>query len=193
MTLYPGAVKSAQEELDRVVGRDRLPDFSDKDSLPYLNALIYEVLRWRPTFPIAIPHLLRSDSDDVYNGYRIPAGSMVIGNSWAILHDENVYPDPTSFKPERFLKNGAPDPSVPLPDSAWGFGRRSCAGKEFVLSFMFITIASVLASFDIDAPTDEKGRAIFPKDEFTGGIIRHAVPFECVIKPRSSHAAADDL
>lgn len=82
MTLYPEVQKACQEELNRVVGHERLPDFSDKDSLPYLSAVIKEVLRWRPAFPMAIPHLLMSKTDDIYNGQRIPSGAMVIGNAW---------------------------------------------------------------------------------------------------------------
>jgi cytochrome P450 len=52
MTRYPSAQAKAQEELDRVVGRDRLPDFNDSPNLPYLNALVREVLRWHPVGPV---------------------------------------------------------------------------------------------------------------------------------------------
>ena len=50
---------------------------------------------------IGVPHM--SDTEDVYLGYRIPAGSTVIANQWAVLHDASVFPDPFSFKPERWL------------------------------------------------------------------------------------------
>lgn len=66
----------------------------------------------------AIPHM--STVDDIYGGHRIPGGSIVIGNVWAMLHDERVYKDPFSFKPERFL---GPTPE-PDPDVLFGFGRR---------------------------------------------------------------------
>jgi cytochrome P450 len=54
MILNPKAMKKAQEELDRVVGKGELPDFSHKDSLPYIDALIKEVLRWSPPLPLAV-------------------------------------------------------------------------------------------------------------------------------------------
>ncbi|KAF4584991.1 hypothetical protein EYR40_001817 [Pleurotus pulmonarius] len=77
----PGEVQSkAQDELDRVVGDKRLPVFSDRDSLPYIDALVKEVLRWNPVAPLGLPHMATNDDD--YNGYFIPAGTTVIGNTW---------------------------------------------------------------------------------------------------------------
>jgi cytochrome P450 len=80
MILFPEVQHKAQAELDALIGQDRLADSSDEESLPYMNALIKEVLRWRPVLPNAIPH--RVMEDDVYNGMRIPKGSWVFGNSW---------------------------------------------------------------------------------------------------------------
>ena len=80
MMLHPDVQRQAQEELDRVIGGDRLPDFQDHNSLPYLHALLREVLRWHIVTPIALPH--RTVADDEYNGYFIPAGTVVIANVW---------------------------------------------------------------------------------------------------------------
>ena len=74
------ARKKAQEELDRVVGRDRLPDFSDKEHLPFIRAICLELLRWNPVATIGVPH--RSIQDDEYEGMFIPKGSVLIANSW---------------------------------------------------------------------------------------------------------------
>ena len=123
MVLNPDAMKKAQGELDRVVGKERLPDFSDKDKLPYIDALVKELLRWNPPVPTGFPG--RATQDDVYRGYFIPAGTIVMGNIWAIFRDPNVYPDPEVFNPDRFLKDGKPNPLVPNPgDRVFGFGRR---------------------------------------------------------------------
>lgn len=78
MTLYPEAQKKAQEEIDRVVGSDRLPTLADRENMPYIQALIKEVLRWHPGSPLGIPHT--STQDDVYNGYFIPKGSILLPN-----------------------------------------------------------------------------------------------------------------
>ena len=123
MVLNPEVMKKAQEELDRVVGRGHLPDFSDRENLPYINAVVKELLRWSPPAPISIPN--RTMQDDVYRGYFIPTGATVIQNVWAICRDPNIYPDPEAFNPDRFLKDGKIDPLVFSPeDRVFGAGRR---------------------------------------------------------------------
>lgn len=80
MLRYPEVQKTAQEELDTVLGKNQLPDFADEDSLPYCGALVKELYRWRPVAPLAIPR--GTDTEDVYKGYRIPAGSVILPNVW---------------------------------------------------------------------------------------------------------------
>ena len=82
MTLYPEAQKKAQQEIDSVVGTGRLPEFTDRPSLPYVNALIKELLRWNPPLPMGIPHGVVAD--DEYDGYLIPAGAAVFVNLWFV-------------------------------------------------------------------------------------------------------------
>lgn len=77
MVLYPRVQKKAQEEIDSVVGAERLPDFEDEKSLPYIHCLIKELLRINPIVPL-IPHSL--DEDDIYRGWRIPKGAWVMAN-----------------------------------------------------------------------------------------------------------------
>ena len=123
MVVNPKAMKKAQEELDRVVGKGELPGFSHKDSLPYIDALVKEVLRWNPPLPFPTPH--RVMQDDIYRGYFIPRGAIVIQNVWAIFCDPNIYPDPETFNPDRFLKDGKINPLVFNPeDRVFGAGRR---------------------------------------------------------------------
>jgi len=80
MALHPHVARKAQAELDRIIGSERLPDFSDRDNLPYISALIKELLRWGCPFPFGIPK--RAMEDDVYKGYFIPAGTTVFENVW---------------------------------------------------------------------------------------------------------------
>jgi len=123
MVLNPDVMKKAQEELDRVVGKEQLPGFSDKDSLPYIDALVKELLRWNPPAPISIPR--RVTQDDVYRGLFIPAGATVIENIWAVFRNPDIYPDPEAFNPDRFLKDGETNPLVFNPeDRVFGSGRR---------------------------------------------------------------------
>ena len=82
MAMHPEVQRKAQEELDRVIGGDRLPAFEDQASLPYLNALLKEVLRWHIVTPIGLPHC--TVADDMYNGYHIPAKTIVMVNIWCV-------------------------------------------------------------------------------------------------------------
>ncbi|KAJ7625700.1 cytochrome P450 [Roridomyces roridus] len=184
MLANPDAQAKAQAEIDSVVGSEALPSFEDRDLLPYVTALVKEVLRWKNVTPLAVPRLLTVE--DEYRGYRIPAGSAIIGNAWGLLHDETVYPDPHAFKPERFLlPNGQPDPAVRDPEVAFGFGRRQCPGRHMATSSIWITVASLLATFDIKKAVDAE-----PTYEYTSSIVSEPLPFKCTITPRSAKAAA---
>ena len=80
MVLVSDVQRKAQAELDRVVGFERLPEYEDRKNLPYIDALCKEVLRWHPIIPLGIPH--RVTKDDIFDGYFIPAGTIVLGNAW---------------------------------------------------------------------------------------------------------------
>jgi hypothetical protein len=99
MALYPAVQRKAQAEIDAVIGPNRLPDYGDQGSLPYINAMVKETMRWQLVAPIgtnsppkiaslyltrttAVGH--KSTSDDEYNGYLIPRGTVVLGNAWRV-------------------------------------------------------------------------------------------------------------
>ena len=82
IALYPEVQKKAQKELDAVVGTERLPDFSDRPSLPYINAIIKELLRWHPATPLGVPHQIIAD--DEYSGHLLPGGATVFVNIWCV-------------------------------------------------------------------------------------------------------------
>jgi cytochrome P450 len=84
MAVFPEVQKNAQEELDRVVGSDRLPLTSDKASLPYIEAMVKETHRWHPVAPMGLPHC--TIEEDNINGYRIPKGAFVTTNIWYVSH-----------------------------------------------------------------------------------------------------------
>ncbi|KAF8874751.1 cytochrome P450 [Infundibulicybe gibba] len=190
MALYPDVQRKAQAELDSVLGKNRLPEFSDRDSLPYVNAVIKETMRWQNVAPLAIPHM--STNDDEYDGYFIPKGTVIFGNVWSILHDPEIYDQPTEFKPERFLRDGEIDPSVPGPEVAvFGYGRRICPGRHLGDDSLFCTVSAVLSVFSISHALDEQGNPIPIQPAMTDGVVSHPVPFYCDIKPRS--AAAERL
>ncbi|KAH9951705.1 cytochrome P450 [Amylocystis lapponica] len=181
MALHPDKQRKAQKEIDNVIGSGRLPVIQDRDSLPYVNAVIKEVMRWHPALPLGIAR--RSAEADVYEGYLIPKSTILIPNIWAIAHAPNEKYDPQAFIPERFLDEtqNIPDPAT----WAFGFARRMCPGKALGENSVFILFATILAMFEITPPEKDK---IVPK--FTLGLASCPEPFPCIIKPRSDAQAA---
>ncbi|KAI9459922.1 cytochrome P450 [Lactarius psammicola] len=182
--LHPDLQKKAQVEIDAVVGRERLPSFEDRPRLPFVDAMCKEVLRWRPVVPLGVPHA--ATEDGIYEGFFIPKGAVIVGNTWAIFRDPSNYPEPDTFKPERFLN---PDGSLrddPLLSSAFGYGKRICPGRHIVDSTLFIYAASLLSVFRIENVQD--GQEKQPEYNYTGAIISHPKPFTCSITPRDKKA-----
>ncbi|KAF9458364.1 cytochrome P450 [Collybia nuda] len=179
MAMYPDVQQKAQAEIESILGPNRLPDHNDRESLPYINAIIKETMRWQPVSPMASPHMCTND--DEYGGYLIPKGTIVLGNVWSILHDPNVYPSPEEFKPERWLKDGKLNPDVQDTSiAAFGYGRRDIS--------LYTMISLVLAVYNINPPVDDQGNVIHLKPEATSGMLSAPAPFKCRIKPRSSAA-----
>lgn len=197
-------VEKAQGLLDRVVGRERLPTYEDRPRLLYMDAIVEELLRWRPIAAAGIPHLTKAE--DSYAGYRIPAGSVVVANYWALARDPVYGEDPEAFTPERWVEEseaeggGVDGTGVSrlkdLPSFAFGFGRRICPGRHIARHSLWLQIARLLWAFDIEKGVDTyddeggQGRAVPAIDPFaaTNGILSRPLPFRAVFKPRGPWA-----
>lgn len=139
MITHPAVQAKAQEEIDQVVGRNRLPIFDDRENLPYFEAVFKEAFRWHVLAPTALPHVCIKD--DICEGYLIPKDAIIVPNVWWFAHDPAVYPNPEVFDPTRFLgPNPAPDPLT----YAFGFGRRICPGKQFADLNIWLTMVRSL-------------------------------------------------
>ncbi|KIJ29092.1 hypothetical protein M422DRAFT_249623 [Sphaerobolus stellatus SS14] len=134
--------------------------FTDKNDLPYIEAIVKEVMRWWQPLPMGIAHC--SMEDDVYRGYKIPKGSRIIANVWGILHDESIFPQPNEFRPERFLASEKNSDIIcdPALSGFFGWGRRICPGQPLAEASLWIQIASILAAFRLDPAKDEMGKEI---------------------------------
>ncbi|EIN03940.1 CyP450 monooxygenase [Punctularia strigosozonata HHB-11173 SS5] len=167
MVLHPEVQRKAQKELDTVLGVERTPSFEDRPNLPYIEAIMSEVLRWVPIAPVALPHV--AAQDDQYGEYVIKKGTLVFGNSWALLHDPDIYADPWVFRPERFIKSDTQIPETdPANLSVYGYGRRVCPGRWLADGSVWIAIATILSRFDISPAIDAHGAPIdvsFARDQ----------------------------
>ncbi|KAJ4496923.1 cytochrome P450 [Lentinula lateritia] len=192
MLRNPEVQAKAHDELERVLGPGNLPSFNDVGSLPYITAIVRETLRYSPVTPLAFPHELIED--DIYAGYFLPKGSIILANVWSILHNEDDYPEPHLFNPSRFLDSNGQisdplikDPATPV----FGFGRRVCPGKHIALDLLWIAIASILTSFSIEAGSDfdYEDEIYNSKSESSESgpttMLSHPRPFKCRFIPRS--------
>ncbi|ELU43310.1 cytochrome P450 oxidoreductase OrdA-like, putative [Rhizoctonia solani AG-1 IA] len=177
------AQKAAQTEIDHIIGNNRLPKLSDRDSLPYVEAVYKEVLRWQPVAPFAIPHTLEAD-DDMYHG------CVLVPNIWGMSRDPTVYQDPETFKPERFMSTVTHEAELDSQSFIFGFGRssagRRCPGIHLAQSTLWLAIATVLAVYDITPVLDTDGRPVMPSLKYSQSSISAPNPFQCTITPRTS-------
>ncbi|KAG6883716.1 hypothetical protein C0993_004338 [Termitomyces sp. T159_Od127] len=186
MALNPKVQAKAQKEIDDVVGRHRFPDFCDRDNLPFIDCVFKESLRWGTPAPLSVPN--RLVVDDIWNGYHLPEGTICIGNIWGILHDEEMYPDPNSFKPERFEGLDPKEAKRLDPmNYVYGFGRRRCPGNHFANSAVWFSMVGLLYAFDISPEIDENGKEIPIRAEFEAGAIRHPRPFKVCFTSRHTN------
>ncbi|KZV89528.1 cytochrome P450 [Exidia glandulosa HHB12029] len=183
MVLNPSAQKTAQDEIDRTLSDGTLPSHPDRPHLPYVEALYRETMRMYPIAPLT-PHCVTEE--DEYEGMTIPKGSTVIANTWGILHDEETYPEPETFKPERFLKQGALDPDVLDPrNPAFGYGRRVCPGRHIADAELWLFIVTMLSCYNISPAEDGNGEPIIPPSTMCSGLVSSVSKFPCNIQLRN--------
>ncbi|ODV94023.1 hypothetical protein PACTADRAFT_3984 [Pachysolen tannophilus NRRL Y-2460] len=192
MVCFPEVQKIAREEVDRVVGPDRMPTMDDEENLQYIRWVEKETLRWMPTSIMGIaPH--SANKDDEYMGYWIPAGAHVINNVWTLNHDEKRYPKPREFKPERYVNDSLrAGESAALSDAnlrdhfTFGAGRRICPGMHLAERSLFLAMARILWTFEISHATDSEGNEI-PVNPLaiSGGIVARHEPFKAKFTVRS--------
>ncbi|EPS99958.1 hypothetical protein FOMPIDRAFT_1123474 [Fomitopsis schrenkii] len=192
MVLHPNVLKTAQEEIDRAVGSDRLPTLEDRPNLPYIECILKETYRWHPALPLGVPHHLTED--DEYEGYYLPKDTPVVTNLWAMARDENMYDNPDEFRPERFLEA---NPEIEDPRNiVFGYGRRLCPGRLFADTTLFLAISGIAATLDIRKARDSAGNIITPEGTFFSAFVSYPKEYKCAITPRSLtavHVVADAL
>ena len=159
MANYPEMQRNMRKEVNEQIG-DRIPVQNDKHNCHYVNAFISECLRHRIIVPMAVPHKTVCDvviskligliwlllsTKYILGGYKIPKNTSVSIHTFGIMHDPNVFPDPNTFKPERFLEsNGSYVSSRPNGFIPFGMGRRVCLGEKLALADMFLIVVNLL-------------------------------------------------
>ncbi|XP_047956719.1 cytochrome P450 81Q32-like [Salvia hispanica] len=173
---HPYALRKAQAEIDDRVGHDRLLDEADIADLPYLRCIINETLRMFPAGPLLIPH--ESSGECVVGGYRVPAGTMLLVNAWAMHNDPQNWDEPREFRPERFEKlDGYRDGFRLMP---FGAGRRGCPGEPLAVRMVALGLGTLIQCFDWERP----GKELVDMTEGAGLSMPRATPLMAYCKAR---------
>ncbi|XP_023912603.2 3,9-dihydroxypterocarpan 6A-monooxygenase [Quercus suber] len=148
---HPKVMDKARQEIDMVIGKNKIVEESDIVKLPYMQAIVKEILRLHPTGPL----ITRECTEDCnIAGYDIPAKTRVYVNVWAIGRDSNHWENPLEFSPERFLiEEGSGNSQLDVREQhfhfiPFGSGRRSCPGATLALKVVHTTLAAMIQCFE---------------------------------------------
>uniref|UniRef100_A0A0C9S885 TSA: Wollemia nobilis Ref_Wollemi_Transcript_5437_2030 transcribed RNA sequence n=1 Tax=Wollemia nobilis TaxID=56998 RepID=A0A0C9S885_9CONI len=177
----PRVQEKAQEELDRVIGRERVINETDFVHLPYLQCITKEALRLHPPTPMMLPH--KATEHVKIGGYDIPKGSNVQVNVWAIARDPAVWKDPLTFRPERFLEEDVDIKGHDFRLLPFGAGRRVCPGAQLGLYLVQSMLGRLLHHFTWAPPPGMKPQDI-DMTENPGLVTFMAKPVEAIAIPR---------
>ncbi|KAL0413412.1 UNVERIFIED_CONTAM: cytochrome [Sesamum radiatum] len=177
----PRIQEKAQEELDRVIGHERVMTELDFSNLPYLQCVAKEALRLHPPTPLMLPH--RANANVKIGGYDIPKGSNVHVNVWAVARDPKVWKNPLEFRPERFLEEDIDMKGHDFRLLPFGAGRRVCPGAQLGINLVTSMIGHLLHHFNW-APPNGIAREEIDMGENPGLVTYMRTPLEAIPTPR---------
>ncbi|XP_008561134.1 probable cytochrome P450 304a1 [Microplitis demolitor] len=165
MIHYPEVMKRVQEEIDDVIGCERLPTWDDRKNLPFTEATIREVMRIETITPLSVGHRC-VETTTLFN-YTIPKETLLLTNLSAMHNDPIFWGDPENFRPERFLTDDnkiVKDLTLPF-----GLGRRVCAGETFARFIIFELFATLVQNFNFELIS---GQPTSLDDKYPGLIVQ---------------------
>ncbi|XP_019206873.1 cytochrome P450 2J6 [Oreochromis niloticus] len=176
MIYYPDIQEKVQAEIDAVIGSSRQPSMTDRENMPYTDAVIHEIQRMGNIIPLNVAHVTNKDA--IVDKYTIPKGTMVIPVLNSVLNDETMWETPNSFTPQHFLNQDGKfrRREAFLPFSA---GKRVCLGEQLARMELFLFFTSLLQRFSFSAPAGEQ-----PSLEFKLGATRSPKPYRLCAVPR---------
>uniref|UniRef100_J3S481 Cytochrome P450 1B1 n=1 Tax=Crotalus adamanteus TaxID=8729 RepID=J3S481_CROAD len=184
---HPQLREQLQTDLDRVVGRERLPTADDRASLPRLEAFLYEMLRYSSLVPVTIPHA--TTADVFLDGFHIPEGTVVFVNQWSVNHDGVCWKDPHIFDPTRFLdvRQETLDRDLARRVLIFSMGKRRCIGDQLAKLQLFLFTAILLHQCDLTANPAEEIRV-----DCEHGLVLRPLPYTLSVTRRSTSRAEED-
>jgi cytochrome P450 len=169
VALHEDVQRKIHEEIDAVIGAARLPNLRDAHDMPYLQSTLCEVQRISGILPFSGSNAMH---DITIDGYHIPKGTFVMINLKQAHQDEREWPEPSEFKPERFLDSNGRfvgwnklNGFIPF-----GLGRRDCAGSPLAKIMMFIFASTLLHRYKIELPQDSEKPST--ESPFISAVVR---------------------
>ncbi|KAJ7524078.1 hypothetical protein O6H91_18G076700 [Diphasiastrum complanatum] len=152
----PHTLRKAQQEIDNVVGTERLMEESDIDKLPYLQAVVKETLRLHPPVPITNPHL--NEAPATLAGYNLPANCMVFVNIWGLGRDPSMWKNPSEFDPDRFIGTELNVHGNHYQFLPFSSGRRKCPAYHMATLKVQYALGMLLQCFNWAPPAGISGK-----------------------------------
>ncbi|XP_019614760.1 PREDICTED: cytochrome P450 2D6-like [Branchiostoma belcheri] len=177
LLVNPEVQERVQQELDAVLGQGQA-SVLDRTSLPYTQATIQEILRYRPSATFSLPHATTADT--TLQGYDIPAGTQVLVNVYGMGMDPALWQHPGTFDPTRFL-DGEGKLSVPEHFKPFLVGRRACIGSQLAKMQLLLYITTVLQRFSLRLPEGEPP----PSLDGSLGVMLQCPSFRMCAVPRA--------
>ncbi|MED6277997.1 hypothetical protein CHARACLAT_019224 [Characodon lateralis] len=175
MIYYPDIQERVRAEIDAVIGPSRQPSMTDRDNMPYTNAVIHEIQRMGNIIPLNVPRT--ANIDTTLDKYTIPKGTMIFAILHSVLHDKSMWETPHSFNPQHFLDQ---DGKFRKRDAFMPFsaGKRVCLGEQLARMELFLFFTSILQRFKLFPPAGEQ-----PSLEFRMGGTRCPKPYRlCAVQ-----------
>nr|AIS92508.1 putative p-coumarate 3-hydroxylase [Epimedium sagittatum] len=177
----PRVQEKAQEELDRVIGFERVVTEPDFTNLPYLQCIAKEALRLHPPTPLMLPH--RANANVKIGGYDVPKGSNMHVNVWAVARDPAVWKEPLEFRPERFMEEDVDMKGHDYRLLPFGAGRRVCPGAQLGINLVTSMLGHLLHHFCWTPPEGVRPEDI-DMSENPGMVTYMTTPLQAVPTPR---------
>ncbi|XP_023151658.2 cytochrome P450 1A1 [Amphiprion ocellaris] len=175
---FPDIQDRIHQEIDDHIGSARLPRFSDKAKMPFTEAFLYEVFRHASYVPFTIPHC--TTRNITLNGYFIPKDTCVFINQYQVNHDSDLWGDPDTFRPERFLgPSGLLNKELTEKVLIFGMGKRRCLGDGFARLEMFVFLTTLLQGLRIEKV---RGQELDLSTDF--GLTMKPRPYRITISSR---------
>ncbi|XP_015428201.1 PREDICTED: cytochrome P450 2E1 [Myotis davidii] len=176
---HPEVEEKLHEEIDRVIGPNRIPSIKDKLAMPYMDAVVHEIQRFTNLLPSNLNH--EATQDTVFRGYVIPKGTVLIPTLDSLLFDKQEFPDPDKFKPEHFLDEKG---KFKYSDyfKVFSAGKRVCVGEGLARMELFLFFTAILQHFNLKSLVDPKDIDLTP---IVNGFACIPPDYKLCLLPRS--------